>query len=278
MKFDHLRLSAEHRQLIEAISPADADSVLLEPLDKGLSGASVWLAQWSLTNGTKTSLSVLKINDREKIEREQEAFQRIVSVLDNLVGVFRFHFSGPRSNDLAILNQPFKGNVKTMAVKNLRSRIWDCNSVEDAAAIIDGIYQRRMQNWHPDPGRRRMVETSFREAFDWWMERYQLDSAISQIGSEAIGEDFEYHFGIDTAAVVRAVERIFLEKSGFCYGPIHGDLHAQNILFDEDDRIHLIDFGWTSDRWKAIDFLMLECSLKFLVAPRTARQSDLAVC
>jgi tRNA A-37 threonylcarbamoyl transferase component Bud32 len=60
-------------------------------------------------------------------------------------------------------------------------------------------------------------------------------------------------------------------------GPIHGDLHAQNILVDADGTIHLIDFAWSCENWKAIDFLMLECSLKFLVAPMNARQRDLLV-
>ena len=275
MHFDHLRLSGEHRRLIEEISPSNADTVFLEPLDKGLSGSAVWLAQWSLSNGTRTSLSVLKINTRKKIEHEKHAFDQIVSRLDNQVGVFTFHFSGSNEEAPSILNQPFKGNQKTFAVKNLRERILKSNDATEPQSIIDALYQDRMSFWHPETERRVFYEITFRAAFDWWVSKYDLPTIIAEMGSDAIEDDFDRYYGLRRADVFSEIEKILNQTEKFCYGPIHGDLHAQNILFDQDNRIHLIDFGWTAERWKAIDFLMLECSLKFLVAPHGARQKDL---
>jgi 2-polyprenyl-3-methyl-5-hydroxy-6-metoxy-1,4-benzoquinol methylase len=52
---------------------------------------------------------------------------------------------------------------------------------------------------------------------------------------------------------------------------VHGDLHSQNILIDEDHDCFPIDFYWCHDNSSPLlDLVMLECSLKFLVIPHRA--------
>ncbi len=48
--------------------------------------------------------------------------------------------------------------------------------------------------------------------------------------------------GVDRAALLRLAVQGVLE-SGLVYGVFHGDLHAGNVLIDEDGRFGLIDFG-----------------------------------
>lgn len=43
----------------------------------------------------------------------------------------------------------------------------------------------------------------------------------------------------------------------------HGDLHTDNFFIDNTESIFLIDFGHTKNRHSLIDFVALECSLKF---------------
>lgn len=64
------------------------------------------------------------------------------------------------------------------------------------------------------------------------------------------------------------------QREEFPLGLTHGDLHAQNVLVSNDS-LQLIDFAWARYGWKALDFLMLECSLKFLVVPAECRLEDL---
>jgi serine/threonine protein kinase len=60
-----------------------------------------------------------------------------------------------------------------------------------------------------------------------------------------------------------------------CFGPIHGDLHAQNVNIDQSGRMYLIDFGLTSYSWRTLDFLVMECALKFAASPPNALLDDL---
>ncbi len=52
-------------------------------------------------------------------------------------------------------------------------------------------------------------------------------------------------------------------------GRVHGDLHADNIVMDQDDIPHLIDFAWSSEpRDVLVDFALLETSIRFMAFPR----------
>lgn len=58
-------------------------------------------------------------------------------------------------------------------------------------------------------------------------------------------------------------------------GPIHGDLHPNNIVVDKDGRPFLIDFAWADyPSHRAIDYALLECSLRFLLFPSHINLED----
>jgi len=114
-----------------------------------------------------------------------------------------------------------------------------------------------------------------RKVLDWWLKRLALQRAAEQVGIEGVALSIEEHTSIKLSELVRRVELLLDRTEAITIGPIHGDLHAQNVLVGSRGEITLIDYGWTSERWRAVDFLMLECSLKFLVTPPTARLDDL---
>ncbi len=58
-------------------------------------------------------------------------------------------------------------------------------------------------------------------------------------------------------------------------GPVHGDLHASNVVMDHKNSPHLIDFRWSaSERHVLIDYVLMENSLRFMLFPRHLPDSD----
>lgn len=95
------------------------------------------------------------------------------------------------------------------------------------------------------------------------------------LGVESLERSFERR-GLPTLPETeRKIEQVLGQPETFSYGLVHGDLHSQNVLVDDHDDLHLIDFAWSGYGWRALDFLMLECSLKFLLAPNDAEIDDL---
>jgi hypothetical protein len=63
--------------------------------------------------------------------------------------------------------------------------------------------------------------------------------------------------------VLKQLEKL---KTKMCVGAIHGDLHPRNIVFAKNRSPKIIDFGWANRRSHiAIDFVLLECNLRFMV-------------
>lgn len=55
----------------------------------------------------------------------------------------------------------------------------------------------------------------------------------------------------------------------------HGDLHTDNFFIDDTNKIFLIDFGHTKKRHSLIDYVALECSLKFKHFPFYLEREEL---
>ena len=133
-----------------------------------------------------------------------------------------------------------------------------------------------MRQWHCaadcDPPRE---SGTLRKVFDGRIERQQhLGQAFDAVGRNALEESFANQKFATLSEIEESVHRLNDMHEHLPIGLTHGDLHAQNILVSEGG-LQLIDFAWANYGWKAIDFLMLECSLKLLVVPAECRVEDL---
>lgn len=58
-------------------------------------------------------------------------------------------------------------------------------------------------------------------------------------------------------------------------GPVHGDLHANNVIIDRYRNVRLIDFAWAhSSKHVLVDYVLMECSLRFLLFPNSINPSE----
>jgi hypothetical protein len=277
MLFDHFNLDERSRDLIESAC-GDARAVYLTPLDKGLSGSSVWLAYWERPSGAKSKRHVFKIGPERKLCKEMDAIRDIASVIDP--GFPNTELLKEKNGDLALLRQEFLGDASG-AVNSLRIAMRESTAPVTAYETLRELYQQRMVHWHPlkveelDYYVRR--KTSFGDALESWWKRAAVADQISAVGSTAITQSFTARFACSPSTIEESLGVLAATRATLPIGPSHGDLHSQNVLLDASGGIQLIDYGWTDEYWRAVDFLMMECSLKFLVSPANAQLDDLLV-
>jgi len=278
-QLDHLYLDGISRRLI-ALACARGENVALAPLDKGLSGSAVWLARWTLPGGIQSKLHVLKIGPHRKLSVESNAIRDIASVIDpGQPHAALFALSDhPDDDDPALLRQEFLGDVSgnSQSLREYLSR-----SVSDLASardVIHRLYGQRLARWHPSDDSAvapLLKNLTFGSAMEPWLKHADLRACGEALGLHAIDASLAENCGISVELLSAGVDEISAMPSDLAFGPVHGDLHAQNVLVDEAGELQLIDYGWTGERWRAVDFLMMECSLKFLVAPPHAVLGDL---
>jgi thiamine kinase-like enzyme len=274
MIFDHLYLPESHRVLIKKACGDGVDWVGLSPLDKGLSGAAVWLAQWQVTRTRVSKDHVFKIGSAIKLRREYAAIQRVAAAIERGFPQFYLFEEG----DEALLRQEFFGDLEGQE-QSLRRSVENADTPEEIRQLIRKLYTERLSDWHAavTPGTDDLdaEESRLADALDWWMTRLDLPRAAAQIGQPELDASLSELFGLDVEQLEAMVRTLSEQTETIARGPVHGDLHAQNILVDSKGNLHLIDYGWTGIKWRAVDFLMLECSLKFAATPPNARIEDL---
>jgi len=250
---DHLFLDAKSRSLIVKAC-AGAKIVYLSPLEKGLSGSSVWLARWAFKSDQLSKYHVFKIGPLLKLRQEREAAQSIASV-------FMRHFSHIElfeedsvnialEDRLALLRQEFMGDVEGRAV-NLKRFIELSRKEFIAEQVLRKLYEETMAAWHPIPTpsasiHESMITQPFSETLDWWLSRMNLAAAADEIGSSALEKQLEIRFNLTLRNVEEIVNRLVATQEQIRVGPVHGDLHAENVLIDEAKNINVIDYGWTA--------------------------------
>jgi hypothetical protein len=149
--------------------------------------------------------------------------------------------------------------------------------VESAVKVLERLYSERISRWHGQQSISDAADTE--SALSWkslgaelasWFGKIDLQAAADQIGASALDASLQRMSGRSLDNVIRVVHQVSQRRFQKPIGIVHGDLHAQNVNVDSSGRLHLIDFGSTGIGWRAADFLMMECSLRFTSSPPNA--------
>jgi serine/threonine protein kinase len=144
--------------------------------------------------------------------------------------------------------------------------------MELAKTKVADLYKRRMQLWR---GTGHRTSTLADEMARRLKHRDEMPVMLQSLGQDAVSRSLEQYSLPGLEIIQNIVDSILASDYDLPTGLIHGDLHSQNILVDDRDELHLIDFAWAGYGWPALDFLMLECSLKFPVVPNDAGVAEL---
>lgn len=245
--------------LLKVCEPTDW--IELFPLDKGLSGSKVLMGRWSISD-IPSKFHVFKIGIPRKLRREYDAITKIAAPLVKNFPNVTYEETNDKSK--AILSQEFMGDSDG-SVTSLKQYIEKTNDPEAVTTILERLYTERIMDWIPKSPGENKLNSVYSELRDW-INKGNLDQAIDDIGRNAVKRSLESLLRINIETLSDVVDMIFKSTIDVQVGPVHGDLHSQNIVINENNEISLIDFGWTATRWRAIDYLWLECSLKFVVS------------
>jgi 2-polyprenyl-3-methyl-5-hydroxy-6-metoxy-1,4-benzoquinol methylase len=270
--YRYFGLDDHSRELLKQIC-GKSPWVELAPLDKGLSGSTVLMGRWLLKSGARSKFHVFKIGCPKKLRRESRAIKSIASKLVSSLSKPDYRVSPDKSR--AILSQEFMGD-SVSSNRSLRQYIEDADNESKVTDILNRIYSELIK-WAPVEAPP-TVDTTVRKEFSIWIAKVKkedFDRALYDLGNIALQESISDKFGLTLSGLESRLRRVFDSKITIQRGAVHGDLHAQNVIIDKDGRISLIDFGWTDVRWRAIDYIWLECSLKFVVSSPYAILEDL---
>ncbi len=267
--FVYFGLDETTKGLIHKIC-GDTPFVELAPLDKGLSGSLTLMARWSIS-GTPSKFHVFKIGDAKKLRREYDAITKIAAPLVRDFPNVGFEISADGLR--GILSQEFMGDSDGNA-QSLKKFIELATTVDEVTAMLSRLYSERLIHWIPSATPSKESST-FGAEFASWLKKADWEKALVEVGKDAIASSVKLRFGLDVDQVPGRVSTICSESVDVFSGPVHGDLHAQNIILDGKGRLSLIDFGWTDIRWRVVDYIWLECSLKYVVCSPYAQIDDL---
>ena len=106
------------------------------------------------------------------------------------------------------------------------------------------------------------------EFYEYWDRGTPMEAVLRDFYGDRL--DSKESYGGCTIADPRIAFRELVDgpMSVRC-GPVHGDLHPNNVVIDGDQNAHLIDFAWAKRRFAtALDHVIMECSLRFIAFPR----------
>ncbi len=274
-------LSSSQEELVEICmqrAKIRARSVEVKGLGRfGKSGAHLLLCQ----PGSGSPL-VIKIHNKLKIRTEYDAMQKV-----------RDYFA----RDIPLLVKPpyrsgegglvywHQGAVSPEQIKDaqqLDDMVYKCKSgkrefVENDEAIL-GIFSDIWKRCATARGKKnlRSQDVKLEEEYIHYMRLPRAQEVLSSILNADGHTENNDLFGFPMCNPLWLLERpCFKRLYKVNRGPVHGDLHANNVILDAvDNSVHFIDFAWAEKKKHVlVDYVLMENSLRFLLFPHHVNPS-----
>lgn len=239
--------------------------VILKPLGRfGASGAKVFVAYFDEKGGSLPF--AVKIHEARRIQREENAINKIHHVFEDALGGFEAVYHGPYGA-LAyklIATRAALGEFKTWDMKSLMDQNLSISRIEK---LFDTLYGERCEKAHKLT---KLRNVNLLKEYRRYLRSHKAKVRINTIVGGSTTERIEY---LDTEIYnpLVALEKAFKQQRSVACGPVHGDLHPSNVVVEHDasrSAPHLIDFAWAHSGHVLKDFVLMENSVRFFMLPK----------
>jgi hypothetical protein len=269
-----LGLSTEEQSVLNAAAKVLAsrpdDTVTVKPFRRfGFSGAKLFVLRTS-----DSRPFVLKIDRKTKVKREYEANTRAFRKLQ----VERpDHVQVDEADCAGLLAALIPKDHRDLAEGAMTLREWMFRPGNDST-----VNRLLRQAYRPLDVRYRIEDERIRT----WSEEYQRYWSRGQGARHARERILDLMDGKPLSQVsyggrkfrspLRSFALLKNKPNNFRIGPVHGDLHPDNVLVDRFKQTHLIDFSWFDEtgHW-AKDYVLMELSIRFRLFPLIASSADI---
>lgn len=248
-------LPEEAREVLIACGrDRSAEHIHVRPLGRfGYTGAKLFLARFD-TQG-RGAPYVVKIDNIRSIEREWSSMQKAQAFFydamatmtslassDSAAIIYKL-FSSP-DGKITELRELYEGDSPDAEVCGVLERLYDSCAIAHAPTAATGTLGAE---------------------YEWYLRRERPDRVSEAFGGDT-GEPIslfgeKYHHPVTTVAKVG-------ESATSTRAFVHGDLHPNNVVLNEHGLPALIDFAWAHEGDLYADYVLMECSLRFLLFPR----------
>ena len=270
--FEDINLDERDRVLISRLIPANIKAIRYERIKSGFSGSRNYLVDPLDENGKPQKKSVIKIGEKAKLRQEYECYHAIIEPkIQHPLRVSQIFFE---DESLAALRYEFASGIVGRGSRTFK-RVYEMSETE---------YDKHFPDYH----RTKMEFLKWKVGL-LFHEMLAGFNHISGPSTQKLGKEFADYVKDDQISKnFQAImpqrlddEAITLYGSNFanprsfwihkfkdCFQncflkPVHGDLHSENVMIDDDGLIFLIDYGKTrNDGNLFTDYAMFEVSIK----------------
>jgi serine/threonine protein kinase len=208
---------------------------------------------------------VVKINDALEIEQEYSSIVEVQSYFsDALSGFSPEYYKGLG----AITYKHWGGRALARGSSSieLQGLAFDFEGdPELALRVLGNIYSDCCRSAHEAASSKTvMLGEEYHRYLRKDLSRPKIEVVLGRRVSEL---QFEF-MGTEVLNPIFMIEKLTKAKHRLRIGPIHGDLHPKNVVVDERNVPHLIDFAWARRGHVLKDFALMENSLRFFLFPR----------
>ena len=211
---------------------------------------------------------VVKLNKKDKIQSEYRSTQDMQVYFSDA----QLSYPPVYYNKIAAMAYPHLGGTNEQEVKNtkeLKDVVFDMNY---AHATIEKyfkeLYDNIFKKAHGNPTSKKV---KLYNEYKWYLRNNKAKEKIkSALGKKGNFKNIQY-LGTQIVNPISLIEDAnFINSKTMCkVGPVHGDLHPNNVIFDFEKNIHLLDFAWSSQKRHLLaDFVLMENSLRFFEFPK----------